>query len=140
MSTQVLAGKVSLVIGASRGIGAAAARALAAAGAKVVLAARDARALEGVAAGIRASGGAALAVPTNIWNAAQVKSLIERTAAEFGRLDTAFNNAGSGHQPAPLGDLRVEDFDESIGVNLRGILVAMKFELLVPRLAPWAAV
>ena len=45
------------------------------------------------------------------------------------RLDIAFNNAGSGHMPAPLAELSVQDFDDAIGVNLRGILVAMKFEL-----------
>lgn len=125
----LLTGKVSLVLGASRGIGAATARALAISGARVVVAARDAQALESVAADIRAGGGEAIALPTDIRIPAQVEALIETTLERFGRLDAAFNNAGSGHLPAPFSELTVEDFDEAISVNLRGILVAMKYEL-----------
>src|SRR6266516_2093091 len=69
-------GKVSLVAGASRGIGAATARAFAQAGAAVVLAARDAHALDAVAAEIRAAGGRALAVPTDVGDAAAVEHLV----------------------------------------------------------------
>jgi NAD(P)-dependent dehydrogenase (short-subunit alcohol dehydrogenase family) len=125
----LLTNKVALVLGASRGIGAASAVALARAGAKVVVAARDSRALEEVAASIRAEGSEAHAIPTDILVVAQVESLVARTVEIFGRLDIAFNNAGSGHMPAPMADLSVQDFDDAICVNLRGILVAMKFEL-----------
>jgi NAD(P)-dependent dehydrogenase (short-subunit alcohol dehydrogenase family) len=120
---------VALVVGASRGIGAATARALARAGAKVAVAARDARALEAVAAGIRDEGGEAIAVRSDVRDPALVRELVDATVAAFGRLDIAFNNAGSGHPPAPFADLDVADFDEAISVNLRGILIAMKFEL-----------
>ncbi|MDB4957190.1 MAG: 3-oxoacyl-[acyl-carrier protein] reductase [Myxococcales bacterium] len=125
----LLTNKVALVLGASRGIGAASAAALARAGAKVVVAARDIHALEEVASSIRKEGSEAQAVPTDILDVAQVERLVARTVEIFGRLDIAFNNAGSGHMPAPMAELSVQDFDDAIGVNLRGILVAMKFEL-----------
>jgi len=86
-------GKVALVAGASRGIGAATARAFAEAGAAVVLAARDERALEAVAQGIRAVGGRVLAVPTDVGDAASVEHLVAQAVGTFGRLDAAFNNA-----------------------------------------------
>jgi NAD(P)-dependent dehydrogenase (short-subunit alcohol dehydrogenase family) len=124
-----LTNKVALVLGASRGIGGSTAKALARAGAKVVLAARDGRALEEVASSIRRDGCEAHAIPTDILDVAQVESLIGRTVALYGRVDIAFNNAGSGHPPAALAELSIQEFDDAIGVNLRGILVAMKFEL-----------
>lgn len=126
----LLTNKVALVLGASRGIGASSAAALARAGAKVVVAARDARALEEVASSIRREGSEAHAIPTDILDVAQVERLVARTVEIFGRLDIAFNNAGSGHMPAPMAELSIQDFDDAIGVNLRGILVAMKFELI----------
>ena len=125
----LLANKVALVLGASRGIGASSAIALARAGARVVLAARDARALEDVASSIRAEGAEAHAIPTDILVVAEVENLVARTVEIFGRLDVAFNNAGSGHMPAPMAELSVQDIDDAIGVNLRGILIAMKLEL-----------
>jgi NAD(P)-dependent dehydrogenase (short-subunit alcohol dehydrogenase family) len=124
-----LAGKVAIVLGASRGIGAAAAQALARAGATVVLAARDAIALEGVGESIRGVNAKALVVPTDMRDGEQVERLVATTVARFGRLDLAFNNAGSGHRPAPLADLTAQDFDEAISLNLRGTLLAMKFEI-----------
>jgi NAD(P)-dependent dehydrogenase (short-subunit alcohol dehydrogenase family) len=97
-----LDGKVALVAGASRGIGATTARAFALAGAAVVLAARDKDALETVAEGIRADGGQALAVPTDVGEPASVERLVARAEETFGRLDAAFNNATDGPMPAPL--------------------------------------
>src|SRR5690348_2589809 len=95
-------GKVALVAGASRGIGAVTAKAFAAAGAAVVLAARDGQALESVAEEIRADGGRALAVRTDVGDAASVEHVVSRAVEEFGRLDFAFNNATDGPRPAPL--------------------------------------
>ena len=85
---------VVVVTGASAGIGAELARQLAAGGARLALAARDAARLEEVAAECRARGGRALAVPTDVGEEAQCAALVERAVAEYGRLDTLVNNAG----------------------------------------------
>jgi NAD(P)-dependent dehydrogenase (short-subunit alcohol dehydrogenase family) len=122
-------GKVALVLGASRGIGAATARAFAGAGAAVVLAARDARALEEVAGAIRATGAEALAIAADAADPRSVEALVRETVSRRGRLDVAFNNAGSGHLPAPLAELSLEELDRSIAVNFRGLFVAMKLEI-----------
>jgi NAD(P)-dependent dehydrogenase (short-subunit alcohol dehydrogenase family) len=104
----LMEGKVSIVTGASHGIGAAAAIALMEAGAKVVLAARNERALEDVTRKIESGGGNALVAPTDVTDPASVKRLVDLTLERFGRLDAAFNNAGSGHMPAPLAEISVE--------------------------------
>jgi NAD(P)-dependent dehydrogenase (short-subunit alcohol dehydrogenase family) len=125
----MLARKVALVVGASRGIGAATALAFARAGARVVLAARDAEALGAVAAGIRAEGAEALAIPTDVTRPEDVARLFARIRATFGRLDCAFNNAAAAPAPAPLADIPLDGFDLAVEVNLRGIFLAMREEL-----------
>ncbi len=125
-----LNGSVAIVTGASRGIGAATARKLAAAGVSVALAARDAEGLERLATEILAGGGHALAVPTDIAEPAAVEELVQRTVAAFGRLDMAFNNAaGGGHAPMPLTDVPLETFDSALAINLRGTFLCMKHEI-----------
>ena len=89
-----LAGTVALVTGASSGIGAATANALAAQGASVALAARRTDRLEKLAAEIRERGGTALVIESDITDEQQAVGAVERTVAEFGRLDTLINNAG----------------------------------------------
>jgi NAD(P)-dependent dehydrogenase (short-subunit alcohol dehydrogenase family) len=123
------AGRVALVAGASRGIGATTARAFADAGAAVVLGARDRQALESVAEDIRSQGGRALAVPTDVGDAASVSNLVEQTLSTFGRLDAAFNNANDGPLPAPLADLDPADFDRAIRANIRGTFLGMKYQI-----------
>ena len=123
-------GKVAIVTGASRGIGAATARAFARAGAAVVLAARDEDALASVAEHISAAGGRALVVPTDVGDAASVERLVARTVDAYGRLDIAFNNAaGGGHLPSPLAEVAVEDYDGALAISLRGVFLSMKYEL-----------
>ena len=90
----VLDGTVALVTGASSGIGAATAAALAGQGAAVALAARRGDRLEALAAGIRDQGGTALVLECDITDEQQAAATVERTVAELGRLDTLINNAG----------------------------------------------
>ena len=125
----LLSGKIAIITGASRGIGAAAARSFAAAGATVVLAARDASALGSVADAIVAAGGRARAVPTDVTDPAAVERLVEAAVAAYGRLDAAFNNAGEVHSATPLADLALDDFDRVMRVNTRGVLLALQFEI-----------
>ena len=123
------AGKVALIAGASRGIGAVTARAFADAGAAVVLAARDRQALDSVAEGIRSRGGRALVVPANVGDAVSVANVVEEAVSTFGRLDSAFNNANDTPLPAPLADVDPADFDRGIRVSIRGTFLGMKYQI-----------
>jgi NADP-dependent 3-hydroxy acid dehydrogenase YdfG len=92
--TKTLAGTAALVTGASSGIGAATASALAAQGAAVALVARRADRLYQVKADIESAGGTALAVTADVTDAEEVAAAVQRTVDELGRLDTVVNNAG----------------------------------------------
>ena len=96
-----LTGRVAVVTGAGRGIGAAVARAYAAAGADVGLTARTPEQLESVAAEIRDMGRRAVVVPGDVNDTSVLATLVERTVSDFGRLDVVVNNAG-GSAPRPL--------------------------------------
>lgn len=124
-----LAGKVALIAGASRGIGATTAEAFARSGAAVVLGARSRQDLESVAAEIRGYGGQALAVPTDVTDPASVRNLVQQAVDSFGRLDIAFNNATDGPLPAPLADIDPEGFDRAIATNIRGTFLGMKYQI-----------
>src|SRR6202790_4030903 len=127
--SDLLLGKVALVIGASRGIGAATAKALARAGAKVMLAARDANALETVVGEIRIEGHNARFVAVDIGDESSVAHLIKCVLDQFGRLDVAFNNATDGSNPQPLADTDTEGFDRAIRTNIRGTFLGMKHQI-----------
>src|SRR6202042_3505833 len=129
MSSVDVHGRVALVAGASRGIGAATAEAFAAAGAAVVLAARDIDALNAVASRIEANGGKALAVRADVSDAESQRSLIDQTLATFGRLHAAFNNATDGPRPAPLADIDRAEFDRGIATNIGGTFLGMKYQI-----------
>ncbi len=129
MSDQPFQGKVALVAGASRGIGAATAQAFAAAGAAVVLGARDIAALEAVADGIVAGGGRAIAVRADVADVDSMRDLVGRAVTSYGRLDMAFNNASGGPMPAPLADIDPGEFDQGIATNIRGTFLGMKFQI-----------
>ena len=129
MADAPMDGRVALVAGASKGIGAATAEAFAAAGAAVVLAARDIDALEAVAQRIESGGGRAIAVRTDVADVASMRNLVDRAMATFGRLDAAFNNATDGPRPAPLADIDPDEFDRGIATNIRGTFLGMKFQI-----------
>ena len=124
-----LTDRVALVVGASRGIGAATARAFAQAGAAVVLAGRNRAAIEDVAKQIQTGGGRAIAVSTDVTNPESMKALVSRTIDAFGRLDSAFNNATDGPRPAPLAEIEAEAFDHGIRTNIHGTFYGMKFQI-----------
>jgi NAD(P)-dependent dehydrogenase (short-subunit alcohol dehydrogenase family) len=113
-----LAGRVAVVTGASRGIGAATAEAMAAAGAHVVLAARDREALDGIASRIRHTGGKAMPVPTDVSNVTDVERLFA-AAGRVGRLAALVCAAGV-LTPAPFAETTSEIWEETLGVNLTG--------------------
>ncbi len=122
-------GKVALVVGASRGIGAQTARAFARAGASVALAARTPAAIEEVAREIVWTGGRALAVAADVTDPASMQMLVSRVIDTFGRLDAAFNNATDGPMPAPLAEIDAEAFDRGIRTNIHGTFHGMKFQI-----------
>ena len=135
---RLLAGKVLIVTGASRGIGAAAARLFARCGATVVAAARDEPALAAAAAEIGRAGGEATALATDVTDPDAVEWLVATTVERFGRLDGAFNNAGQGHLPTPLAELDPTEFTRVLSVNLVGVFLCLRAEL--PRLAAGGAI
>ena len=128
-ATQDLARYTGLVVGASRGIGAEAARTLARRGARVLLAARNRAALEEVARTIRLAGGAAEVVPTDIGDPESVHRMGDRVRGIAGELDFAVNNAGEGYAPTPLGDVPREAFERVLRVTVAGTFLSMKEEL-----------
>src|SRR6266702_706182 len=116
-----LDGTVALVTGASSGIGAAAALELAGHGAAVALAARRADRLESLAGKIRGQGGAALVLGADITAQDQAREVVERTLAEFGRLDTLVNNAGVMLLGAAV-DAPLAEWQQMVEINLLGLL------------------
>jgi 3-oxoacyl-[acyl-carrier protein] reductase len=127
-----LTGRVAVVTGASRGIGAATAAAVAAAGAHVVLAARDAQALDDVAGRIEDAGGQATPVPTDVSDEAAVERLFA-TVARAGQLGALICAAGV-LTPAPFAGTTSAVWDETLGVNLTGTFLCCRaaFTAMVP--------
>lgn len=126
--TAHLGNTVALVTGASSGIGAATARALAGQGAAVALLARRAERLAELKSDIESSGGAALVVPADVTDAEQVGAAVRRTVAELGRLDILVNNAGT-MQSGPAAEAPLRDWDAMIAVNVQGVLYATRAAL-----------
>ncbi len=116
--TPDLGGRVALVTGASRGIGAAAARALAEAGCDVVLASRDKAALEQVAGQVEKLGRRALVHPIDLQRLDGIPTLFERAVKTFGRLDVLLNNAGTNVR-RPAVEFTEADWDTVVNLNLR---------------------
>jgi NAD(P)-dependent dehydrogenase (short-subunit alcohol dehydrogenase family) len=124
-----LSGKVGIVTGGGTGIGRATALAMAKAGALVVIGNRDAATGETVAAAIRHSGGRAVFQKTDVSRPDDVKSLVDRAVAEFGRLDLAFNNAGMDGEQVPIHEQDIDKAGVLFDVNIKGVFYCMKFEI-----------
>jgi NAD(P)-dependent dehydrogenase (short-subunit alcohol dehydrogenase family) len=132
-SIGLLAGKVVFITGASRGIGAAAARLFAREGAAVVLAARSADALDRVVAEVRTDGGTADAIVLDLADQASIRAAVGRVEELHGRLDGAFNNGGAVQQSGPLDITSDEDIEDQFAVNFRAHWTAMVAEAALMR-------
>ena len=128
VSKQSLQGKVALVTGASSGIGRAAAFELARRGAKIVASARRAAELEQVVTEITDAGGTAVAVVADINIERDVIDLVDKAVSTFGRLDIAFNNAGTEGQFSPFEEQSNEAYETIFNANVRGVFWSMKHE------------
>jgi 3-oxoacyl-[acyl-carrier protein] reductase len=117
--------KTAFVTGASRGIGRACAIALAQAGARVALAARDLAKLEEVASSIRAAGAEAFVVPIDIGSAESIKLALAKTVEDFGRIDILVNNAGITRDGLAL-RMKKDDWDAVLAANLTGAFLAIQ--------------
>ena len=124
-----LINKTSLVTGASRGIGAAIAKRLAADGANVAITyTRGAEAAAQVVKDIQQAGGKAIAIQADAADANAVAAAVEKTVATFGGLDILVNNAGTAI-PKPFVESTLEDMDRVIDINLRGVFIATQAAL-----------
>lgn len=123
-----LKGRIALVTGASRGIGRAIARRLAHADCDVILLARSEHALNELAMEIKTAGREAMAIPTDLRDAAQIERAVEKALRYFGRLDILVNNAGLWHY-ASTPELSIADWDEMFAVNTRAVFLTTKFVL-----------
>ena len=125
-------GKVVAVTGASSGIGEATALLLAGRGAKLVLGARRSDLLEALVDRIAGAGGEAIHARTDVTRREDLMNLVKVGCARFGKLDVLINNAGIG-PISPLDDLRVEDWEQMIDVNFKGVLYGIAAALPVFR-------
>jgi 3-oxoacyl-[acyl-carrier protein] reductase len=127
MST--LTGKVALVTGGSRGIGAAIAKRLAADGASVAITyAKDARAASAVVKAIERDGGRAIAIQADAANVEAIRGAVEKAVASLGPLDVLVNNAGTAI-PKPFEETTLEEMDRVIDINVRGVFVTTQAAL-----------
>jgi NAD(P)-dependent dehydrogenase (short-subunit alcohol dehydrogenase family) len=124
-----LEGKVALVTGASSGIGRATAIAMARAGAKLVIASRGQEGNAETVELIRKEGGEVIAIRTDVTKASEVEALVRGTVEHYGRLDVAFNNAGTTAPPRDLHEYDDEEWDLVQETNLKAVWRCMKHEL-----------
>jgi len=126
-----LDGKVALVTGGASGIGRATALALAREGAKLIIADRNDEGGQQTVHMITEQGGDAAFVQVDVTQARQVEAMISTTVATYGRLDCAHNNAGIGARPrALLHELPEESWDRVLSINLKGVWLCMKYEIM----------
>ena len=119
-------GRVAIVTGASRGIGAATAEVLGQRGARVAVTARTVADLEQVAAGIRSRGGQALPIACDVLDQAQVEAMAGQVVASWGRIDILVNNAGLGTPTMPVETIPPADWDATVALNLKSAFLCLR--------------
>lgn len=125
----VLIGKVAIVTGASSGIGRATAKLFAHEGARVVVVARRRAELDALVAEIEATGGQAVAVAGDVKNEATAKAAVDAATDRFGGLDIAFNNAGTIGEMAPVSDVSLVGWHETLEINLTSAFLGAKYQV-----------
>jgi len=124
-----LEGKVALITGGTSGIGRETAVHFAKSGAKVVVAGRREPEGKETVEMICAAGGEAVFVRVDVTKASEVEALIQRAVESFGRIDVAFNNAGTEGVWVPIVRQNEEDWDRTININLKGVWLCLKYEI-----------
>jgi NAD(P)-dependent dehydrogenase (short-subunit alcohol dehydrogenase family) len=123
-------GQVALITGGNAGIGLAAAHGFAAEGAKVMIAARRRPQGEAAVAEIKAAGGDAAFVETDVTDSASVKAMVAACISRFGRLDVAYNNAGiPGSVTTDIADADEAIYEQVMAINVRGVWLSMKYQI-----------
>lgn len=128
MENRMFNGKVAVVTGARTGMGLVTAQRFAQLGAAVVLAGRHDPVKE--AQELRDQGFKAMSLLCDVSEVEDCEKLVEKTVAEFGRLDYAFNNAGIMKDAVNIGQMTIDDFEETMNINCRGIWACMKYEII----------
>src|SRR5579863_7420423 len=129
MTAALLEGKVAIVTGAAEGMGAATARLFAASGAQVLACDVNEEVGEATVESIRQAGGSASFIVANVSRAADVEAMVGAAVERFGRIDCAVNNAGVSPDNDPVAELKEEEWDRVLSVNLKGVALCCKYEI-----------
>jgi len=121
-----LKGRIALVTGASRGIGACTGELLAGRGARVAVSARTVSDLENLVARIVKDGGEAIAIPCDVTDQAQVEKMVQTVIRKWGRLDILVNNAGIGTPTMPVEQIPPSDWDQTVALNLKSAFLCVR--------------